>query len=84
MHRKKTPIATDRSRRPPSLERVIVIALYLDGPSLRGNIDGIVQLKWAPGDPLLERLPLVVGHHQVQPTIVGLVDLVNGADVGVV
>ena len=42
------------------------------------------QLQRPPGDPLLVGLPLVVGHHQIQLAVVRLVDLLDGADVGVV
>ena len=31
---------------------------------LRGDVDGVVEYQRPTGNPLLERLPLVVGHHQ--------------------
>ena len=48
------------------------------------NVDGVVQRQRPPLDPLLQRLPLVVRHHEVQLPVGGLVDLVDRADVGVV
>ena len=53
-------------------------------PHLCGDVDGVVQRKRTTGDPLLECLPLVVGHHEIQLPVVRLVDLVDGADVGMV
>ena len=44
----------------------------------------VVQRQRPPLDPLLQRLPLVVRHHEVQLAVGGLVDLVDRADVGVV
>ena len=51
---------------------------------LRGDVDGIWNLQRLPSNPLLERLPLVVRHDEVQLPVVCLVDLVDGANVGVV
>ena len=51
---------------------------------LGGDVDGVINRQRAPLDPLLERLSLVVRHHEVQLAVVGLVDLVDRADVGVV
>ena len=53
-------------------------------PDLRGDVDGVVQWQRPPRNPLLERLPFVVGHHEVQLPVGRLVDLVDGADVRVV
>ena len=30
------------------------------------DVDGVIQRQWPAGDSLLERLPVVVGHHEVQ------------------
>ncbi len=53
---------------------------------LRGDVDGVVHRQRPPCDPLLERLALVVRHHEVELSgaVSGLVDLVDRADVGVV
>ena len=51
---------------------------------LRGDIEGLVQRQRPPLDPLLQRLALVVRHHEVELAVGRLVDLVDGADVGVV
>jgi len=51
---------------------------------LRGDVHRLVQRQRPPLDPLLERLPLVVRHHEVELAVGGLVDLADGADVGVV
>ena len=52
--------------------------------NLRGDVHRLVHLQRPPLDPLLQRLALVVGHHEVQLPVGGLVDLVDRADVGVV
>ena len=46
-------------------------------PDLRGDVDGITDRQRPAVDPLLERLPLVVGHHEIKLPILGLVDLVD-------
>ena len=51
---------------------------------LRGDVDGLVQRQRPPLDPLLQCLALVVRHHEVELAVGGLVDLGNGADVGMV
>ena len=51
---------------------------------LRGDVDGVVHVEWPTSDALLERLPLVVGHDEIELPVVCLVDLVDGANVGVV
>ena len=51
---------------------------------LRGDVDGVVEVERAPSNPLLQRLALVVGHDEVQLPVVCLVDLKDGADVGMV
>ena len=51
---------------------------------LRGDVDGVAHRQRPPLDPLLQRLPLVVRHHEVELAVVGLVDLVDRANVRVV
>ena len=53
-------------------------------PHLGGDVHGLVHRQRPSGDPLLQRLPLVVGHDEIQLAVVGLADVVDGADVGVV
>ena len=48
------------------------------------DIDGVAQRQRPPFDPLLERLPLVMRHHEVELPVVGLPDVVDGASIGVV
>ena len=48
------------------------------------DVHSVTQIQRPTGDPLLERLPLVVGHDEIQLPVVRLVDLEDGADVGVV
>ena len=50
-------------------------------PDLRSDVDGVVHLQRPARDPLLERLPRVVRHHEVELPVGRLVDLVDGADV---
>ena len=51
---------------------------------LRGDVESVGECHRSTGDPVLERLPLVVRHDKVQLPVVCLVDLKDGADVGVV
>ena len=51
---------------------------------MRCNINSVVQFQRPTGDPHFDRLPLVVGHDEIQLPVVGFVDLVDGADVRVV
>ena len=51
---------------------------------LRGDIHRFIQRQRSSLDPFLERLALVMGHHEVELPVRGLVDLVDVADVGVV
>ena len=60
------------------------VGLCQPPPNLLGDIHRLVQRQRPPFDPLLERPPLVVRHHQVQLAVGCLVDLVDGANVGVV
>ena len=53
-------------------------------PDLRSDVDGVIQCQRPFRDPLLERLPLVVRHDEIELPVVCLVDLVDGADVEVV
>ena len=53
-------------------------------PHLRGNVDGVVQRQRPFADPLLECLPLVVSHDQIELPVCRFVDLEDSADVGVV
>ncbi len=48
------------------------------------DVHCLVQRQRPPLDPLLERLAVVVRHHEVELAVVGLVDLVDRADVGMV
>ena len=52
--------------------------------SLGRNVDRIVNTKWSSFDPLFERLAVVVGHHEIELPVVGLADLVDRTDIGVV
>ena len=61
-----------------------VVSLSQPSPDLCGDVDGVTQRQRPPSNPLLERLPLVVRHHQIQLAIGRLVDLVDGADVRMV
>ena len=60
------------------------VRLRQPAPDLRGDVDGLVHRQRLPLDPLLQRLPLVARHHEVELAVGGLVDLVDGADIGVV
>ena len=51
---------------------------------LGGDVDRVIEVAWPPRDPFLERLALVVRHDEVELSVVCLVDLEDGADVGVV
>ena len=51
---------------------------------LRGNVDRVVQRQRPASDPLLERFPVVMGHHEVELGVLRFVDLVDRADVGMV
>ena len=51
---------------------------------LRGDADGLRNRQRSPGEALLQRLALVVRHHEVELAVRGLVDLVDCADVRVV
>ena len=48
------------------------------------DVDGVIHRQRSARDPLLERLPRVVRHHDVQLAVGGLVDLVDRADVRVI
>ena len=41
-------------------------------PDLRGDVDSVINRHRPPLDPLLERLPLVVRHHEVELAVGGL------------
>jgi hypothetical protein len=56
-----------------------------DGPAnLSDGLEGLVNAKRATGDAISQRLAIGVRHGDEQLTICGLVDLVDGKDVGVV
>ena len=53
-------------------------------PDLRGDVEGVVEFKRSPSDPVFDRLAVVTRHDEVELPVVGLVDLVNSANVRVV
>ncbi|MEX1246452.1 MAG: hypothetical protein WEB59_16690 [Thermoanaerobaculia bacterium] len=48
------------------------------------DLDGFFDRHRPARDPLAERLPVTVGHGDERPTVFGLTDLVDRADVGVI
>ncbi len=51
---------------------------------LEGEVHRLVHRQRAAGEAGPQGLALVVGHHQVEPSVLGLADVVEGADVGVI
>src|SRR6185295_11212057 len=54
------------------------------GGDLGGDVDGLEQRQRPALDPALEGLAVAEGHGDEQPLVLRLVDLVDGADVGMV
>ena len=54
------------------------------GGDLGGDVHGLGDRQGAAVQPVAQRLPLVEGHGDEQRAVLGLADLVDGADVGVV
>jgi hypothetical protein len=51
---------------------------------LDGHVEGLLESQRTPRDRLPERLALVVGHHEIELAVGRLIDLVDGADIGMV
>lgn len=51
---------------------------------LNNRGDRLVQCQWPPREAVLERLSLVVGHHNEDLAVGGLIDLVDVRDIGVI